>query len=58
MNPKVEQTVTSQPERCDCGKLLTVLTERGVEILCRGCKRTHRLAWSEEARIAAAASSH
>ena len=29
--------------RCCCGQLLAVLTERGVEIKCKRCKRVMRI---------------
>jgi hypothetical protein len=33
-------------ERCVCGNLVAKITPAGVEILCRRCKRTHRIPWS------------
>jgi hypothetical protein len=33
-------------ERCVCGSLVAKLTPAGVEILCRRCKRVHRIPWA------------
>ena len=33
-------------ERCVCGNLVAKITPAGVEILCRRCKRTHRIPWT------------
>ncbi len=33
-------------ERCVCGSLVAKITPAGVEILCRRCKRTHRIPWT------------
>ncbi len=32
-------------ERCACGNLVAKVTSDGVEILCRRCKRVHRIPW-------------
>ena len=37
-------------ERCTCGNLVAVRCEEGVEILCRRCKRIHRIPWMKEAQ--------
>ena len=34
-----------EDERCLCGSLLARIDEAGVEILCRRCKRIHRIHW-------------
>jgi phage FluMu protein Com len=48
----VEQTKTKTAslldERCLCGSLVAKLSPKGVEILCRRCKRIHIIPWSEE----------
>jgi hypothetical protein len=35
----VENNKTTKGLRCECGSLIAVLTEVGVEIKCRRCKR-------------------
>ena len=35
-------------ERCLCGNLLAKVTPEGIEILCRRCKRIHRIPWPGE----------
>ena len=37
-------------ERCLCGSLLAKVSRDGVEILCRRCKRIHRIRWPAERR--------
>lgn len=32
-------------ERCVCGNLVARVSRDGVEILCRRCKRIHRIPW-------------
>ncbi len=42
------RTLTPQAsvdERCVCGKLVARIVPEGVEIRCRGCKRTHLIPW-------------
>lgn len=34
-------------ERCLCGNLLARLTPRGIEILCRRCRRKHLVEWED-----------
>ena len=34
-------------ERCLCGNLLAKVSPEGIEILCRRCKRIHRIPWLE-----------
>ncbi|MCJ7510159.1 MAG: hypothetical protein MUP14_04625 [Dehalococcoidia bacterium] len=46
--------VTLLEERCLCGSLLAKVSPGGVEILCRRCKRIHRIRWSAERRRIAA----
>jgi phage FluMu protein Com len=41
-------------ERCLCGSLLAKVSRDGVEILCRRCKRIHRIRWPAEKRRVAA----
>lgn len=41
-------------ERCRCGSLLAKVSPDGVEILCRRCKRIHRIRWPAERRRVAA----
>lgn len=33
--------MSKQEERCDCGKLLFKLTQRGLEFKCNRCKKIH-----------------
>jgi phage FluMu protein Com len=33
--------------RCHCGSLLARVSEDGVELKCRRCKRTHVIAWDD-----------
>ena len=40
--PDVRRT---REERCLCGNLVARATPEGVEILCRRCRRIHRIAW-------------
>jgi phage FluMu protein Com len=35
-------------ERCLCGNLLAKVSPDGIEILCRRCKRVHRIPWPGE----------
>jgi phage FluMu protein Com len=35
-------------ERCLCGSLVAKLSPKGVEILCRRCKRIHIIPWSDD----------
>ncbi len=37
------RTSINAEKRCNCGTLLAVLCEEGVEIKCRRCKRFHKL---------------
>lgn len=39
------EPVIRADERCRCGNLLAMLSPEGIEILCRRCKRVHRIAW-------------
>ncbi len=34
-------------ERCGCGSLVAKISDDGVEILCRRCKRIHQIPWLE-----------
>lgn len=45
MNSGIASPPASSREdcRCECGKLLARLTPEGIELKCRGCKRTLRL---------------
>jgi hypothetical protein len=43
-------------ERCLCGSLVAKLSPKGVEILCRRCKRIHIIPWSDDREPAIAAS--
>ena len=42
------RTASLLDERCHCGSLVAKLSPKGVEILCRRCKRIHVIPWSEE----------
>ena len=42
------KTASLLDERCLCGSLVAKLSPKGVEILCRRCKRIHVIPWSEE----------
>ena len=33
--------------RCHCGSLLARVSDAGVELKCRRCKRTHVIAWED-----------
>jgi phage FluMu protein Com len=50
------KTASLLDERCLCGSLVAKLSPRGVEILCRRCKRIHVIPWSEEREPTLAAS--
>ena len=53
---QAKPTAVSQlEERCLCGNLLAKVSLDGVEILCRRCKRIHRIPWPRETREASAA---
>lgn len=41
------EAVLEDPEelRCSCGQLLANLTEKGVELKCKRCKRVHVIPW-------------
>ena len=43
--PKADEPLE---ERCLCGNLLAKVSPDGIEILCRRCKRVHRIPWPEE----------
>ncbi len=45
MKPPTAPAATTADERCVCGNLVAKVTPRGVEILCRRCKRVHRIPW-------------
>jgi len=45
MKPPMAPAATTADERCVCGNLVAKVTPRGVEILCRRCKRVHRIPW-------------
>jgi phage FluMu protein Com len=42
------RTASLLDERCLCGSLVAKVSPKGVEILCRRCKRIHVIPWSEE----------
>ena len=42
------RTASLLDERCLCGSLVAKLSPKGVEILCRRCKRIHVIPWSDE----------
>ena len=42
------RTASLLDERCLCGSLVAKLSPKGVEILCRRCKRIHVIPWSGE----------
>lgn len=44
--------------RCSCGNLLARLTEHGVEIKCKRCKRLVLFRWEEESRLGNPAQRH
>ncbi len=37
----------TEGERCRCGNLLAKVSPRGIEIMCRRCKRVHSIPWPE-----------
>jgi phage FluMu protein Com len=45
LKPKAEEPLE---ERCLCGNLLAKVSREGIEILCRRCKRIHRIPWPWE----------
>ena len=47
MKPPTAPAATTADERCVCGNLVAKVTPRGVEILCRRCKRVHRIPWDK-----------
>lgn len=49
------RTASLLDERCLCGSLVAKLSPKGVEILCRRCKRIHVIPWSEEREAVTAA---
>lgn len=49
------RTASLLDERCLCGSLVAKLSPRGVEILCRRCKRIHVIPWAVEREAATAA---
>ena len=48
MQPMTAPAATAADERCACGNLVAKVTPRGVEILCRRCKRVHRIPWEKQ----------
>ena len=48
MEPSNTETQRLLDERCLCGNLLAKVSPEGIEILCRRCKRIHRIPWPEE----------
>jgi phage FluMu protein Com len=50
------RTASLLDERCLCGSLVAKLSPKGVEILCRRCKRIHVIPWADEREAATAAS--
>ena len=42
------KAVSLLEERCLCGSLVAKVSLEGVEILCRRCKRIHRIPWPAE----------
>jgi len=42
---RINLRVASREERCHCGNLVAKVSPAGVEILCRRCKRIHRIPW-------------
>ncbi len=49
MRPATTAADPAAEERCLCGNLVAKITPAGVEILCRRCKRMHRLPWQHVA---------
>lgn len=47
MRPAIAAADRTTDERCLCGNLVAKLTPTGVEILCRRCKRVHRIPWGQ-----------
>ncbi len=47
MKQPMAPATTTADERCVCGNLVAKVTPRGVEILCRRCKRVHRIPWDK-----------
>jgi phage FluMu protein Com len=45
VNPSTTTRAPATEERCACGNLVAKITREGVEILCRRCKRVHRIPW-------------
>ena len=44
----LDLSVASREERCYCGNLVARISPAGVEILCRRCRRIHRIPWIRE----------
>ena len=55
MTQREPEAVSLLEERCLCGSLLAKVSRNGVEILCRRCKRIHRIPWPQERREGSAA---
>jgi len=50
MSPSMTADAPPINERCACGNLVAKITPDGVEILCRRCKRVHRIPWQDAER--------
>ena len=48
MGPSRPKAAQPLDERCLCGNLLAKVSPEGIEILCRRCKRIHRIPWLVE----------
>ena len=45
-----DKAVRLREERCRCGNLLAKVSAEGIEILCRRCKRIHRISWQGQGK--------
>ena len=51
MEPSELEREGPHDERCLCGNLLAKIDPTGIEILCRRCKRIHRIPWPKGERL-------
>ena len=51
MEPSGLEREGPHDERCLCGNLLAKIDPGGIEILCRRCKRIHRIPWEDGEKV-------
>jgi len=57
-SPDGRRAADGRESRCICGSLLARLTEEGVELKCRRCKRIVLVRWSQGGRRSLPGASH